>query len=45
MPMIPEAVATYAEAVATAMTEALATHQTQVQARSLQLDLQGAMVY
>ncbi|MCY7366615.1 MAG: homoserine kinase [Chamaesiphon sp.] len=37
--------ATSAEAVATAMTEAWAIHQIQVQARSLQLDLQGAIVY
>jgi homoserine kinase len=37
--------ASSAEAVATAMTEAWAIHQVQVQARSLQLDLQGAMVY
>jgi homoserine kinase len=36
--------ATCAEAVATAMTEAWATHQIQVQAQSLQLDLHGAVV-
>jgi homoserine kinase len=33
-----------AEAVATAMTEAWASHHVQVQARSLQLDLQGALI-
>lgn len=38
------ATATQAEAVATAMTEAWATHQIQAQARSLHLDLQGAVV-
>ena len=36
--------ATHAGAVATAMTEAWAVHQIQVQARSLQLDLQGASI-
>ena len=38
------ATATYAEAVATAMTEAWAIHQIQAQSRSLKLDLQGAVV-